>query len=396
MRATRGNGRVRARAGVLGTVLAVGLLVGCTPLVDVHYIAGDPSGGRNNATAGSERARAWIAGHLRHMGAEPVGPGFPALTSYDQPITLGTNVIGIIPGTDLADEYVVVGAHYDHVATCQVKDPSDTICNGATDNAAGVAAALEIGRRLTVEGATPRRSVVLAFWDREEDGLLGSAHYRQHPVVPLEDTVAYVNFDILGANLLPSLRDSSFAIGAESGGARLQEIVADAAAPRWVDTSLFSAIFGQNRSDYAVFIGAGVPSVFLSDSTGRCYHTTGDDPELVDYEKLDEQIATAEAITSELANTDDPPVFAAGTPLGTWGDLVVLDAVVDSAAGDLGLFSAADQATIQGIQATIDGLVAAGEAAFGDDDVVTMLGAAANAVSLLTHGACESFIPAVT
>ena len=60
----------------------------------------------------------------------------------------------------------------------------DNICNGATDNAAGAAAALEVGRALAAIPGGPHRSVIVAFWDREEDGLLGSQYYTQHPLVP--------------------------------------------------------------------------------------------------------------------------------------------------------------------------------------------------------------------
>ena len=107
----------------------------------------------------------------------------------------------------------------------------DTICNGATDNAAGVAATLAIGRAIATQSTPPRRSVILAFWDREEDGLLGSQFYTQNPLVPLAATVGYVNFDIQGANLLPSLRNTTFAVAAETGGARLKESCAPRRTP---------------------------------------------------------------------------------------------------------------------------------------------------------------------
>ena len=71
----------------------------------------------------------------------------------------------------------------------------------------------------------PRRTVILAAWDREEDDLCGSKWYVDHPLVPLAQTVAYVNFDIQGANLLPSLQNNSFAVGAETGGATLTSLV---------------------------------------------------------------------------------------------------------------------------------------------------------------------------
>src|SRR5205814_313651 len=119
-----------------------------------------------------------------------------------------------------------VGAHYDHLGNgCRSSDPNDDICNGATDNAAGVANVLSIGREIAQRPGARRRSVILAFWDREEDGLLGSAFYVRNPLVPLAQTVGYVNYDIQGANLLPSLERDTFAIGAETGGARLQSLV---------------------------------------------------------------------------------------------------------------------------------------------------------------------------
>ena len=103
-----------------------------------------------------------------------------------------------IPGSDLADEYVIIGAHYDHLGnTCRTPDAADTICNGATDNGAGAAAVLDVARKIKAAG-TPHRTVILALWDREEDGLLGSKYYAQHPIVPIAKTIVYVNFDIQG------------------------------------------------------------------------------------------------------------------------------------------------------------------------------------------------------
>ena len=110
-----------------------------------------------------------------------------------QTFDAGTNLLGLIPGHDLADQYVIVGA--------------------------------------------PRRSVIIALWDAEEDGLLGSAAFVANPVVPPAQTVAYVNFDIQGTNISPSLRDLTVLIGAETGGPNLvkfADIGAEASTtPRW-------------------------------------------------------------------------------------------------------------------------------------------------------------------
>ncbi|HEU0024618.1 MAG TPA: M20/M25/M40 family metallo-hydrolase [Thermoleophilaceae bacterium] len=359
------------------------LLGGCTA-VEVRRLAGDNTTGRNNNTAGSTIARQYLLEQLEPI-ADPIGG------SYEQAITSGTNVLGLIPGTDLADEYVIVGAHYDHVgSSCTSKEAGDSICNGATDNATGVAAALAIARDIARNPT--RRSVVVAFWDREEDGLVGSRHYTQNPLVPLADTVAYVNFDIQGANLLPALRGNTFAVGSETGGTGFQDLVRSAAAPQTLDTTLFSAIFGQGRSDYANFINVDVPTVFFTDSTGPCYHTNQDEVGIVDFAKLDEQIATSLAVTRELGETSDPPTWTEGLPAVTFDDLVGFADVVNLAYTDVERFSEADQQTITEIRDEVNALVAEGREAFDSSDVSTLIGDAVTAVNLLTRGACDGFL----
>jgi hypothetical protein len=384
------------KRGILGLVVgaAAALLSGCT-VVDVAQLSQDRLKGRDNGTPGSALARAYLIEQLKPM-ARGLNTSASGDAAYLQAITGGTNVVAVIPGTDLADQYVVVGAHYDHLGdSCPTTSCSqDTIFNGATDNAAGVAAALAIGRAIAAQPTKPRRSVILAFWDREEDGLVGSSHYVAHPLAPLAKTVGYVNFDIQGSNVLPSLRDTTFAVGAESGGARLQQIVAAASGAQSLDTAMLSSIFGQNRSDYVNFIGASVPTVFFTDATGPCYHTVDDELEVVDFHKLDAQIATALGVTRQLAGTADPPSFAAGTPLATYDDAVAAEAVVNRAYADVGRFSAADRQTLTQVRADVQRLVDEGRAAFGSDDVGVLLSDAARFVEVLSHGTCSGFLEA--
>ena len=368
----------------LVAIAACALLAGCAA-VDVRRLAGDDTAGRNNNTAGSTTARQFLLNEIQSI-TDPVGG------SYTHAINLGTNVLGVIPGTDLPGKYVIVGAHYDHVgSSCTSKEAGDTICNGATDNAAGVAAALAIARDIAKNPL--RRSVIIAFWDREEDGLLGSLAYTQTPLVPLADTVGYVNFDIQGSNLLPSLRNTTFAVGSESGGTRFQDIVQAAAGPQSLDTHLFSAIFGQGRSDYANFLNVDVPSVFYTDSTGPCYHTNQDEPGIVDYGKLDQQIATALATTRELGNTTNPPAWTENDPV-VYQDVVTFAGVVDLAVTNIDRFSAQDQQTITNIQTRVDTIRDDGPDEFESNDVSTLIGDAVTAVNLLTRGSCESFVAA--
>lgn len=109
------------------------------------------------------------------------------------------NVVAMLHGSDpsLNDEWIVLTAHYDHLGVMEVPAGQDGIWNGADDNASGTAAVLEIARRLKV-GSPPRRSVLVVFTSGEELGLLGSAYYARHPLVPYDRVIANINVDMVG------------------------------------------------------------------------------------------------------------------------------------------------------------------------------------------------------
>jgi len=179
------------------------------------------------------------------------------------------NVVGVVRGRDakLRDEYVALSAHWDHLGIGPVVR-GDSIYNGAADNASGVADMLAVARAAAA-GAKPKRSLLFVFVTAEESGLLGSAHFAEHPTVPLEQIVANLNVD--GGNLLGRTRDlnvlgeskSSLGAGldmyARSKGMRL----APEAHP---EQGHFY------RSDHFSFAKAGVPAVSISagdDYVGR-------------------------------------------------------------------------------------------------------------------------------
>jgi hypothetical protein len=372
---------------------ALPLFLSSCAFIDVVKLAGDATMGRDNGTPGSAMARQYIIDQLKPIarGADTTLTGDAA---YTQAIPGGTNVLAVIPGTDRADQYVMVGAHYDHLGSnCRTSNPNDTICNGATDNAAGDAAVLAIARSIAHQATPPRRSIILAFWDEEEDGLLGSLYYTQHPIVPLAKTVAYVNFDIQGSDLRPSLDNTTFAVGAESGGSALQSTVQSAINASTLDAVQLSAIFGENRSDYVNLLHVNVPTVFFSDATGPCYHTAQDQIDIVDFAKLNQQIAIALHVTRDLSDMSTPPAFVSSTALATYDDALALARVTERLWNDRDLFSTADRAVIANGRTDITGIVARGRAAFGSGDVSTILGDAAAVVTVLTHGVCDGFLP---
>jgi hypothetical protein len=351
----------------------------------VERLASDELQGRNNDTPESVLAQEFIVGELS-LFAEPAVDG-SFLQSYD----IGTNIIGIVPGGELADEYVLVGAHYDHLGPGECFDfdlADDDICNGAADNASGVAAAIEVVRTIAAEGV-PRRSIVIALWDAEEDGLVGSARYVADPIVPLDQTIAYVNFDIQGANLLPSLENTTIMVGAETGGPNLLAAALAATDASTLDTASFSIIFGQGRSDHANLAAAGVPSVFFTDANNGCYHTVKDDIDAVDFGKLDKQILTATALTTDLVDTDTPPVFDGAAPVSNYDDAVELLAVVRRGEPDLALLGPETEAVMKVFITDLQSIVDAGAAGYDDVAIGTVLGGAADLVAALADRDCS-------
>ena len=128
----------------------------------------------------------------------PVPLGVSASTSFDNSIRRfeSNNVIGVLPGSERADEYVLHTAHWDHLGRCGANEAGDDICNGAVDNATGTAALVALAKAHADAGA-PARSLVFLAVTAEESGLLGSEYYGSAPVYPLAQTVGGVNMDAL-------------------------------------------------------------------------------------------------------------------------------------------------------------------------------------------------------
>ena len=145
-------------------------------------------------TAGKDLAE--LTAMAKTKGFKPVPLGLTASTSFDSAIRKfqSQNVIGILPGSERPDEYVLFTAHWDHLGRCTPDATGDDICNGAVDNATGTAALVALAEANVKAGAAPRSQVFLAV-TAEESGLLGAYYYAANPVFPLSQTVGGVNMD---------------------------------------------------------------------------------------------------------------------------------------------------------------------------------------------------------
>jgi Zn-dependent M28 family amino/carboxypeptidase len=132
------------------------------------------------------------------------GVTFSAEADVDAKTIVSKNVVGIVPGTERADEYVLYTSHWDHLGVGPADANGDKIYNGASDNATGTAALVELGRAFA-KGPKPKRTVIFNAVTAEEKGLLGSEYYAANPLYPLGKTAININMD--GLSLLGATRD---------------------------------------------------------------------------------------------------------------------------------------------------------------------------------------------
>ena len=190
----------------------------------INFLASDELQGREAGVHGSRVTSEYIVSLLQWMGVSPLADSyFQPFDAYrkerqkkgrlevhpdsiaklkqevHQKLTM-RNVLGMIPGKN-TKEYVIVGAHFDHLGIDPVLD-GDQIYNGADDNASGVSAVLQIARAFLASGQQPERNVIFAFWDGEEKGLLGSKYFVQTCSF-LSQIKGYLNFDMIGRNNKP-------------------------------------------------------------------------------------------------------------------------------------------------------------------------------------------------
>ena len=181
-------------------------------------------------------------------------------------------------------------------------------------------------------------------------------------------------------------------VGAETGGAPLVAAATAATEASTLDTVPLSLLFGQGRSDHAPFAAAGVPIVFFTDANGPCYHTTGDDLSVVDFDKLGQQITTAETLTRMLVSTDDVPVFDATAPAATFADAESMLEILLRVEPDLGLYPDAVVAFYDDFVEQLGAAVDDGESAFDDAAVATLLAGSVQLVEALTQTDCDGYL----
>jgi Zn-dependent M28 family amino/carboxypeptidase len=168
------------------------------------------------------------------------------------------NVIAKITGSKRPDEYIIYSAHWDHLGVGKPDANGDSIYNGAADNASGTASLLELARAFKSLPEKPERTIIFLSVTAEEQGLLGSAWYGQHPVYPLSKTVANLNIDVI--NTFGRTRDITFS---GAGQSELEDYLNEEAKKkgRYVAPETHPEAGHYFRSDHFSFAKGGVPAL---------------------------------------------------------------------------------------------------------------------------------------
>jgi hypothetical protein len=218
------------------------------------------------------------------------------------------NVVAFLEGSGpLADETVVVGAHYDHVgrgAFGSFVPGSNEIHNGADDNASGTVSLMELARRLGArKEKLPRRVVFIAFTG-EEMGLIGSARYTKEPIFPLEKTIAMLNMDMVGR-----LRDDKLTIFGAGTSPIWDDMLKRLGKEAHFDLSLQPE--GMGPSDHQSFFMKQIPVLHFFTGTHGDYHRPSDDWEKINIPGTERVVELVEKVTIEVASVPERPKYIA-------------------------------------------------------------------------------------
>ncbi len=263
----------------------------------VNVLADDTFEGREAGSRGGRAAGLYIVKQFEAAGIPGGGPK----GSYYQPFGSGySNILGLLEGSDpqLKQEVLIVSAHYDHVGYGSRRNsygPIGQIHNGADDNASGVAALLKVIEAFAKMPERPKRTILFAFWDGEEKGLLGSEHWAAQPTLPLSRVKLVINADMVGR--LRANRLEVFGSRTTSG---LRRIFSS----ENVEPSLLIDFSWEmkNNSDHYTFYKRRIPSLLIHTGLHGDYHRPSDDAERINHEGLKQIAQLVFLVVADLAD----------------------------------------------------------------------------------------------
>ena len=217
------------------------------------------------------------------------------------------NVLGMVEGGDpkLKHEFILLGAHYDHVGYGSPNNsfgPTGYIHNGADDNASGTSGVLEVMQAFSLLPRPPRRSILFAFWDGEEEGMLGSKHWARYPTVPLQNVVFAFNADMIGR-----LRNDHVEVYGARTARGLRRLVSQQNTDFGLDLNFIWDV--KPNSDHYAFFEHEIPFLMLHTGLHENYHRPSDDAELINRAGMQAVSQLVFRLAYDLADSEHVPDF---------------------------------------------------------------------------------------
>jgi len=263
----------------------------------VSILAADSLEGRGLGTAGKDKATDYIVSHFEQAGLQPLTGNFRQRFFYRVQLinTYPVNVVGVLEGSHptLRDEYIVIGAHYDHVGY-EIRDGERVIFNGADDNASGTAALIELAHHFAAHPELVGRSIIFIAFDAEESGLIGAQRFvDDHGHLPIK---AMFSLDMLGMYESNNGLDMK-GLGTIGGGVELARRLA----VRHGVTLRNVSVDIEARTDTWPFGQAGIPAVHPFTGLNSPYHKPEDTWDLLEYEGMEKVVTYLGELISELS-----------------------------------------------------------------------------------------------
>lgn len=285
-------------------------------LEHIKYLSSDELEGRYPGSKGSDLAIDYIATDYKRSRLSPLGSDdylqfFDFTNQQGKKIKI-PNVVGMIPGTTLKDEYIVIGAHFDHLGyggahSGSLEMNSSAIHNGADDNASGIAGMLELASKLSSERKKIKRSLIFIAFNAEEQGIFGSKYFVKNSPVNTSNIITMINLDMIGR-----LNNLSLNISGTGTSPLFNNILDKISKKHYLNINKNPEGFGP--SDHSSFYSNNIPVLFFFTGGHSDYHKPSDDWNKINSSGQKKIVDMIYDVVLEIDNNTKRPKFTEAGP----------------------------------------------------------------------------------
>ncbi len=285
-------------------------------LEHIKYLSSDELEGRYPGSKGSDLAIDYIATDYKRSRLSPLGSDdylqfFDFTNQQGEKIKI-PNVVGMVPGTTLKDEYIVIGAHFDHLGyggahSGSLEMNSSAIHNGADDNASGIAGMLELASKLSSERKKIKRSLIFIAFNAEEQGIFGSKYFVKNSPVNTSNIITMINLDMIGR-----LNNLSLNISGTGTSPLFNNILDKISKKHYLNINKNPEGFGP--SDHSSFYSNNIPVLFFFTGGHSDYHKPSDDWNKINSSGQKKIVDMIYDVVLEIDNNTKRPKFTEAGP----------------------------------------------------------------------------------